>query len=73
MTAIIEIEQLTKSETDRAYIQYLIADSYARLRQTENARAWFGKALASASGLDPESAIVRPLAAAWLAKNPAGS
>lgn len=67
------IEQLTKSETDRAYIQYLIADSYARLRQTENARAWFGKALASASGLDPESAIVRPLAAAWLAKNPAGS
>ncbi len=67
------IEQLTQSETDRAYIQYLIGDSYARLKERENARLWIGKALASASGLDPESAIVRPLAAAWLAKNPAGS
>lgn len=67
------IEQLSLSETDRAYIQYLIADSYARDRQRENARLWFTKALASSSGLDPESAIVRPLASAWLAKNPAGS
>ncbi len=67
------ITQLSQSETDRAYIQYLIADSFARLRDRENARTWYTKALASASGLDPESAIVRPLASAWLAKNPAGS
>lgn len=67
------IEQLSLSETDRAYIQYLIADSYARDKQRENARLWYSKALASAAGLDPESAIVRPLASAWLAKNPAGS
>ena len=67
------IEQLMKSETDRPYIQYLIADSHARLRERQNARLWYEKALASASGLDAESVIVRPLAAAWLAKNPAGS
>lgn len=67
------IEQLLKSETDRAYIQYLIADSYARLKERQNARLWYEKALASAAGLDAESAIVRPLATAWLAKNPAGS
>ncbi|MEO8195204.1 MAG: hypothetical protein ABI689_00630 [Thermoanaerobaculia bacterium] len=67
------IAQLSQSETDRAYIQYLIADSYARERDRENARIWYTKALASASGLDSESVIVRPLASAWLAKNPAGS
>lgn len=67
------VEFLLQSETDRAYIQYLIADSFARDKQRENARLWFTKALASASGLDPESAIVRPLASAWLTKNPAGS
>lgn len=67
------IELLLQSETDRAYIQFLIGDSYARDKQRENARLWFNKALAGASGLDPESAIVRPLASAWLAKNPAGS
>ncbi|MEO7794629.1 MAG: hypothetical protein ABIV06_07620, partial [Thermoanaerobaculia bacterium] len=67
------IEQLGQSETDRAYIQYLIADSYARIKDPVNARIWFGRALAGASGLDPESVIVRPLAAGWLAKNPAGS
>ena len=67
------IEWLLQSETDRAYIQFLIADSYARDKQRENARLWFTKALASSSGLDPEAAIVRPLASAWLTKNPAGS
>lgn len=67
------IAQLLQSETDRAYIQYLIADSYARGKDRENARSWYLKALASASGLDSESVIVRPLASAWLAKNPAGS
>ncbi len=67
------IAQLSQSETERAYIQYLIADSYARGRDRENARTWYTKALASASGLDSESVIVRPLASAWLAKNPAGS
>ena len=67
------IEQLMLSETDRAYVQYLIADSYARLKERGNARSWYEKALASASGLDSESVIVRPLAAAWLAKNPAGN
>ena len=67
------IEQLSLSEIDRPYIQFLIADSYARLRDRANARVWFEKALAGASGLDPESVIVRPLASAWLAKNPAGS
>lgn len=67
------IDQLLQSETDRAYIQYLIGDSFARDKQRENARLWFTKALASSSGLDAESVIVRPLAAAWLAKNPSGS
>ncbi len=67
------IEQLSLSETDRAYIQFLIADSYAKMKERENARIWYARALASASGLDPESVIVRPLATAWLAKNPAGS
>ncbi len=67
------IEQLMQSETDRAYVQYLLADSYARSKDRANARSWYEKALASSSGLDSESVIVRPLAAAWLAKNPAGS
>lgn len=67
------VAQLSQSETDRAYIQYLIADSYARMKDRENARSWYAKALASASGLDAESVIVRPLASAWLAKNAAGS
>lgn len=67
------IEQLMLSETDRAYVQYLIADSQARLKDRANSRSWYEKALASSSGLDSESVIVRPLATAWLAKNPAGT
>ncbi|MFN7940526.1 MAG: hypothetical protein U0X73_02935 [Thermoanaerobaculia bacterium] len=64
------IEALQQSDTDRPYIQYLIADSYARLRDRATARGWFQKALAGSTGLDSESAIVRPLATAWLQKNP---
>lgn len=67
------LEQLNQSETERAYIAYLIADCYARLRDRAAARTWYERALAAAAGLDAESVIVRPLASAWLAKNPAGS
>jgi tetratricopeptide (TPR) repeat protein len=67
------IEQLALAETDQPFIQYLMAEAYARSRDRANARIWYEKALRSGAGLDSESAIVRPLAAAWLAKNPAGS
>ncbi len=67
------IDQLQQSETDRAFIAYLLADCYARQRDRAAARSWYEKALADSSGLDAESVIVRPLANAWLARNPAGS
>ncbi|MEZ5312974.1 MAG: hypothetical protein R2862_04610, partial [Thermoanaerobaculia bacterium] len=67
------IAMLEQGEVDRPFIQYMIGDCYARLRDRENARLWFERALASGSGLDAESAIVRPLVSAWMAKNPAGS
>ncbi|MEO8276058.1 MAG: hypothetical protein ABI639_07545 [Thermoanaerobaculia bacterium] len=67
------VEQLLLSETDRAYVQYLLADSYGKSKDVASARAWYEKALKSASGLDSESVIVRPLVAAWFVKNPAGS
>lgn len=64
---------LRQAETDRAFIQYLLGEAYARSRDRANARIWYEKALASGAGLDLESAVVRPQASAWLAKNPAGS
>lgn len=64
---------LEQADTDLPFIQYLIADCHARSRDRANARLWYERALASGSGLDAESSVVRPLATAWLAKNPAGS
>ena len=64
------VVELRKSDLDRAHLRYLLAEAYARGRDRAQAREWYEKALAAAGGLDPESAIVRPLATAWLAKNP---
>jgi hypothetical protein len=61
--------ELQRSEVERPYIAYLIAEAHARSRNRIEARAWYERALAGATGLDPESVIVRPLASAWLAKN----
>lgn len=63
------LDSLLASDTERPYIQFLIADCYARRRSRDEARAWYQRALAGATGLDPESVIVRPLAEAWLEKN----
>lgn len=61
--------ELQRSEVERPYIAYLIGEAHARSRSREEARAWYERALAASTGLDPESVIVRPLATAWLAKN----
>jgi hypothetical protein len=61
--------ELQRSEVERPYIAYLIAEAHARSRSRDQARGWYERALAGANGLDPESVIVRPLASAWLAKN----
>ena len=63
------VVELRKSDLERAHLRYLLAEAYARGRDRASAREWYEKALAAANGLDPESAIVRPLASAWLAKN----
>lgn len=61
--------ELQRSEVDRPYIAYLIAEAHARSRNRDEARSWYERALAASNGLDSESVIVRPLATAWLAKN----
>jgi tetratricopeptide (TPR) repeat protein len=61
--------ELQRSEVERPYIAYLIAEAHARSRNRDEARPWYERALAASTGLDPESVIVRPLATAWLAKN----
>jgi tetratricopeptide (TPR) repeat protein len=63
------IEELQKSDTERAHIRLLIADAYARKRDKTNARLWYERALAASTGLDPESVVARPAARAWLDKN----
>jgi len=63
------VTELRKSDLERPYIRYLLAEAYARLRDRAAAREWYQKALEAANGLEPESVIVRPLATAWLAKN----
>lgn len=63
------LEALTASDTERPYIQYLIAECHARRRARAEARVWYERALAGSTGLDPESVIVRPLAEDWLARN----
>ena len=60
---------LERTDVGRPFIQYLMGETYWRKRDREQARNWYRKALASANGLDAESAIVRPLADAWLRKN----
>ena len=64
------VVELRRSDLERAHLRYLLAEAYARNRDRAQAKEWYEKALAVANGLDPESAIVRPLATAWLAKNP---
>lgn len=63
------IAELQASDTERAHIRLLIADAYARKRDRANARAWYERALAAATALDPEAVVVRPAARAWLDKN----
>lgn len=69
--AIANLQAVPAKEMDRPYLQFLMAEAYSRKRDRDAARLWYEKALASATGLDPETVIVRPLAVAWLAKNPA--
>ncbi len=64
------LEELMKSQTQRAHLRLLIAEAYARKRDRVNAREWYRKALAASTGLDPESVIAGPAARAWLSKNP---
>lgn len=64
------LEELMKSETDRAHIRLLIAEAYARKRDRVRAREWYEKAIEASTGLDPESVIARPAARSWLEKNP---
>jgi hypothetical protein len=63
------IAQLQRSDLERAHIRLLLAQAYAGARDRANARLWHQRALDAANGLDSESAIVRPIATAWLAKN----
>ncbi len=63
------IAELQASDTERAHIRLLIADAHARKRDRANARIWYERALAAATGLDPESVVARPAARAWLDKN----
>lgn len=60
---------LLTSDTERPYIRLLLAEAYARLRDRDNARLWYERALAAAVDLDAESVIVRPQAADWLERN----
>lgn len=69
--AIANLQAVPPKEMDRPYLQFLMAEAYSRKRDREAARLWYERALAHSTGLDPETVIVRPLAAAWLAKNPA--
>ena len=62
------ITELRKSDLDRPFIRYLLAEAYFRARDRTSAREWYQKALEAATGLDTESVLVRPLATAWLAK-----
>lgn len=64
------IEELLKSDTERAGIRLLIAEAYFRKKDRQNARMWYRKALEAVTGLDPESVIAGPAARAWLEKNP---
>ena len=63
------LAELQSSDTERAHIRLLIADAYARKRDRANARVWYERALAAATGLDTESVLARPAAKAWLDKN----
>jgi len=63
------ITQLQRSDLERPHIRLLLAEAYSGARDRANARLWYQRALDAANGLDSESAIVRPLATAWLAKN----
>ena len=63
------IAELQASDTERAHIRLLIAEAHARKRDRANARIWYERALAAATGLDPESVVARPAARAWLEKN----
>lgn len=60
---------LLQSDTERAHIRLLLGEAYARSRDRANARLWYERALAAATGLDVESVIVRPQAANWLERN----
>jgi len=60
---------LRRSDLERAHLRLLLAQAYERTRDRANARLWYERALAAATGLDTESVIVRPVASAWLAKN----
>lgn len=46
----------------RPYLLYMMAEAYARKRDRDTARIWYERALAASSGLDADTAIVRPLA-----------
>ncbi|KAB2954776.1 MAG: tetratricopeptide repeat protein, partial [Thermoanaerobaculia bacterium] len=63
------VTELRRSDLERPYLRYLLAEAYARLRDRAAAREWYQKALEASTGLEPESVLVRPLATAWLAKN----
>jgi tetratricopeptide (TPR) repeat protein len=63
------VAELRKSDLERPYLRYLLGEAYARARDRTSAREWYQKALDASTGLDSESVLVRPLAAAWLAKN----
>ena len=65
----VAIAELQRSDLERAHIRMLLADAYARSRDRVNARLWYERALAAATGLDVESVVVRPTATSWLAKN----
>lgn len=63
------IVELRKSDLERPYLRYLLAEAYYRARDRTAAHEWYQKALDASTGLDSESVLVRPLATAWLAKN----
>jgi Tfp pilus assembly protein PilF len=63
------IVELRKSDLDRPFLRYLLAEAYLRSRDKTSAHEWYQKALDASTGLDSESVLVRPLASAWLAKN----
>lgn len=71
--AIANLQAVPESEMRRPYLLYMMAEAYARKRDRDTARIWYERALAASSGLDADTAIVRPLALAWLEKNPVKS